>query len=221
VNYTQSESELYALLRTGKLFKLPKGQVIDALNESNKLNLIHSGFVQRYLVTKDGTKSIQAIYGSADIFPLTSVFNNVFDVKIYSGPAEYYYESLTDVEIFSISNQVLLTSLETKPQLYKDLFYASGLRLNSYIHRLESMSLRVSNKIVAHQLLFLASVYGDVSENGTTIIMPLTHKNIADMLNLARETVTHSLNRLEDMGMIIADKNITITNIEKLRLYCS
>jgi CRP-like cAMP-binding protein len=48
-------------------------------------------------------------------------------------------------------------------------------------------------------------------------MVPLTHQNLADALNLARETVTHCLVRLEEKGLIRADKQITVLDVGKLR----
>lgn len=217
VDYKHAESLLHKLIEQGKRLKLPKGQVIDALNDGGKLNLIKSGYVERYLITNEGTKGIQVIYGANDIFPLTPVFKTIFEMDIYSGPEQYYYESLSEIEIYSISHETLRKAIETEPLLFKDLFFESGLRLNSYIHRLESMSLRVANRKVANQLAYLADVFGDMKNDGTIIVLPLTHQSLAEMLNLARETVTHCLIRLQEKGLIKAGRHITILDLDKLK----
>lgn len=217
MDYSREDSPLYKLLLNGKNFKLPKGQVISAYEESAMLNLIKSGYVKRYLITNDGTKGIQVIFGPSDIFPLTPVYKTLYKLGVYSGPEQYYYESMTEIEMYSISQPTLQEAVEDNHLIYKDLFYAAGLRLNSYIHRLESMSLRAANKKVANQLAYLAGIFGKKTDEGTTIEVPLTHQNLADILNLARETVTHCLVRLEEKGLILAEKHIVILDIDKLR----
>lgn len=217
MEYDRLDSPLYRLLLSGRHIKLPKGQVVNAFDDISMLNLIKSGFIKRYLITGEGEKGIQVIYGPDDIFPLTPVYKSVYKMDIYSGPQQYYYESMTDIEIYSINHVTLLEALETDPLLYKDLFYAAGLRLNAYIQRLESMSLRVANKKIANQLVYLADTFGKNTNDGVEIVLPLTHQNLADVLNLARETVTHRMTRLQEKGLIKVTKRIVILDIEKLR----
>lgn len=216
MDYSRADSALYKLLSTGTHLKLPKGQVVNALDDNAKLNLIKSGFIKRYLINKDGSKGIQAIYGPNDIFPLTPAYKNLFNMNIYSGPEEYYYESMTEIEVFSISQATLKEAAESEPIIFKDLFHAAGLRLNSYIHRLETMSLRVANRKVAYQLAYFADTFGKQTDKGIEIQVPMTHQNLADVLNLARETVTHCLSSLERKGLIIPGKYLVVTDLEKL-----
>ncbi|HSW37524.1 MAG TPA: Crp/Fnr family transcriptional regulator [Candidatus Saccharimonadales bacterium] len=180
-------------------------------------NLIKSGYIKRYLITKDGVKGIQIIFGPDDVFPLNLVRKIIFKQDIYTGPEQYYYESMTDVEMFSTSPATLQEALEKDPLIYKDVLYAASLRLSSNIYRFENMSLRVANKKVAHQLVYLADIFGKKNEDGTVIMVPLTHQDLADMLNLARETVTLCLVRLEEKGLIRAGKHITVLDAEGLR----
>lgn len=218
MDYDWRSSPLYKLLSSGKHFQLPKGQVVDMFDDRALLNLINKGFIKRYLITNDGLKGIQVIYGPGDIFPLTPVYKSIFNMDIYSGPEQYYYEAMTDIEIFSIDQTSLRDAAEKDPLINKDLFYAAGLRLNSYIHRLESLALRSANKKVAHQLIYLANVFGQKTDQGVVIPVPLTHQNLAEILNLARETVSNCMSRLQDKGLIISDKNIIVTDIERLQL---
>lgn len=217
MDYNREDSPLYKLLIECKRFKLPKGQVVSAFEDRAMLNLIKSGYVKRYLITSDGSKGIQVIFGPSDIFPLTPVYKAIYKLDVYSGPEQYYYESMTEIEIYSINQSSLQQAVDDNPLIYKDLFYAAGLRLNSYIHRLESMSLRAANRKVANQLAYLADIFGKKTADGSLIMLPLTHQNIADILNLARETVTHCLVRLEERGLIVADKQIIVLDVEKLR----
>ncbi len=216
MDYVRADSALYKLLKTGAHLKLPKGQVVHALDDNAKLNLIKSGFIKRYLITKDGSKGIQVIYGPDDIFPLTPVYKSIFNIDVYTGLEQYYYEAMTNIEIFSISQSTLKEASDRDPLINKDLLYAAGLRLNSYIHRLESMSLRVANMKVAHQLAYLANLYGKQTEDGIVIQLPLTHQNLADVLNLARETVTHCLTSLEKRGIISSGKYLVVADPDKL-----
>lgn len=208
--YNAASSSLIALLKTGSAYKLPKGQIVHALDDRTKFNLIQSGYIKRYLITNEGAKSIQLIYGPGMAFPLPPVLKSIYEIDIYSGPETYYYESMTDIEVHSVGLDTLRDSLETDPTLYKDLLYIVGTRLNSYIHRLEDTSLGSSTWRVAHQLIFLADQFGSETNLGLTIRLPLTHQDLSDILNLSRETVSRSLSKLKDKQLIGGTQNITI-----------
>lgn len=217
MDYSWPDSPLYKALLTGRQLKFPKGQVINTFGDNTMINLIKSGYIKRYLITKEGTKGIQIIYGPDDVFPLNLVRKSIFKQEIYTGPEQYYYESMTELEIFCVSQSTLQEALDRDPMIYKDILYAASLRISSNIHRLENMSLRVANKKVAHQLAHLSEVFGKKTEGSTVIMVPLTHQDLADMLNLARETVTICLLRLEEKDLIRGDKYIVVKDLDRLR----
>ncbi len=211
MGYNRTESVLYKLLQTGTRRSFPSGQVIDGFADESGLHLIAEGYVKRYLITKEGNKSIQVIYGPEDIFPLTPVYKNIFGMDIYSGPEQYYYEAITELKIHSLSKNQFLEQLDKNPSAYKDLYLAAGLRLNSYIHRLESISLGVANMKILDQLHYLADVFGEETPEGTLIKLPLTHKTIAEILDLTRETVSLHMGRFQKKGVIsVKNKHVTI-----------
>ncbi|HSX27229.1 MAG TPA: Crp/Fnr family transcriptional regulator [Patescibacteria group bacterium] len=216
--YAIVDSPLYKLLMQGKRLNFPKGQVVAVFDEQAPIYLIKSGYVKRYLITKEGEKGIQVIYGPDDILPLTPIYKEVFKMDIYSGPEQYYYEAMTPVELYYIRQADLQEALVKDSAIYKDLFYLAGIRLNSYIHRLESMSLRVANRKVVHQLNYLAHIFGKKTTEGIKIMLPLTNQELGDILNLSRETVTREMVKLKTKGIIAVDnKNIVITDQERLK----
>ncbi len=219
MHYDQSHSALETLLHSSKSHKIPKGQVMSLGDDRMFLIVIKSGYVKRYSITNDGTQSIQSIYGPGDIFPLTAVFRAIFDLDIYRGLEVFYYEAVTPVAVSAMTEQEVLEEVKDNPIICKDLLYVSGKRLSSNIQRLENAALKVANRKVAHQLVYYADKFGQKGETGATIMLPLTHQTIADVLNLARETVTHCITHLNDRGLIDikAGSKITVLDIDKLK----
>jgi CRP-like cAMP-binding protein len=217
MSYSPQNSELYELLRTGRTYKLGKDQVIDPLGDRSMVHYLEIGYIRRYLITHEGNKSVQNIYGPSDIFPLTPVYTQVFEMDIYRGPEQYYYESMTEVTLHSLEITKLRELLNEKPELYKDLFYAAGVRLNSYIHRMEDRSLRASLLRTAHMVAYLGQQFGkEIGENQLEIQLPLTKQSLAEILDLTRETVSRDLNRLKARGFIETSKRIVIKDMSGL-----
>jgi CRP-like cAMP-binding protein len=67
--------------------------------------------------------------------------------------------------------------------------------------------------------VYLADIFGKADASGqTTIDVPLTQQTIAEVLSLARETVTHSVVRLREKGLVtVSGKKFIIPDLEKLR----
>ncbi len=219
MSYELRDTPYYQLLLTGKRQVLPKGEIVHGFEDRTLVHLIKTGYIKRYKIQNDGTRSIQVIFGPDDMVPLTPVYNMVFEQKIYTGPETYYYEAMTDVSLYSLSHEAIKEALAKNPLIYKDLFYAAGVRLNSYIHRLEDTSITGSHRRIAHLLVYLADAFGAPNkDNGITIGLPLTQQTIAEILNLARETVTHSIVNLREKGLIaVSAKTITVPDREKLQ----
>ena len=217
MEYDQSKSPLLKLLSSGKQHQFPKGQVMHFADERMLLSVLNTGYVKRYSITDDGSQSIQSIYGPGDIFPLTPVFKALFNKDIYLGQEGFYYEAMTPVIMHSVDRETLVAGLVAEPAIYKDLLYVSGVRLSSNIQRLENMSLRVANRKVAHQLVHYANKFGKKNDKGITLQLPLTQQNLANILNLARETVTNCLIALQDKGIIESDKHIVILDLDALK----
>lgn len=209
-------SKLQELLREGRYNQFRKGQVLEPSGDSVKLSLINSGFVKRYLISNEGNLSVQSIYGPGDIFPLTPVFKLLLDQEIYLGPETYYYETISDAEIYSIDDDTLLQAVQTDPLLYHDLFSVAGRRLQSNIRGLENMSLHTSYDRVAHLLATYAHEYGVKVASGTRIDMPLTHLLLASILSITRETVSQSIIQLRERKLIKTGKFIVVTDLELL-----
>lgn len=210
MQYIFTESPLYKLLRSAHQYNVPKGQSIHFTNERMFINLVSSGYVKRYLITDDGEESIQVIYGPEDVFPLTPVFSASIQLEIYKGEEILYYEALTDVIMYSMEKSVFLEALARNPELYKDLFYVAGIRLESNIQRLENVSLRDAHQKVIDLLLFFARTFSSQTEQGTVLDVPLTHQTIASILNMARETVSHQMSQLQNQGLLVSQPHHTI-----------
>jgi CRP/FNR family transcriptional regulator len=212
-----SQAKLEGLLLSGRQHKFPKGQVLQFSDDTMMLSILRSGYVKRYSITNDGTQSIQSIYGPGNVFPLTPVFRALFDLKLYLGQETFYYEAMTPVVLHSVDRTLLETAIADDTDLYKDLLYVCGIRLRSNIQKLENRSLKSASKQLAHQLVFLAQKFGVPEDNNIVIDVPLTHQTLAGLLNLARETVTTNMTRLQEKGLIKSEPKLTIIDIEGLR----
>lgn len=207
---------LYQLVSKGRKLKLAKGEVVQTTEDADKLLLIKSGYIKKYLILSDGSIRIQIIYGPGDIFPLTIAFKMLFDQDLYRGPEVYYYETMCETVVRTIDRQTLLKSVKNNSLLYSDLLSEAGKRLESNIQQLENVGLPNAHKRVAHQLVYYARTYGEKRRGGIRIKIPLTQQDIADVLSATRETVSLSMSTLRKKGLIKYGRHIIVPDVKKL-----
>lgn len=212
----KASSELTGILLKGRQYKIPKGQIIQSTDDRRVFNLLSNGYVKRYLISNNGTYGVQVLYGPQDIFPITLAFSAVFNREINESPETYYYEAISDVELYTIDETALKEAVEQNPILYKDLFAIAGERLHSTLHGLENLTLSNSYHRVAHEIVYITKRFGKKVPSGLLIEVSLTHQDLADILSLTRETVSTAMVQLRKNKLIITEKNIIIPDIEKL-----
>ncbi|HET7827599.1 MAG TPA: Crp/Fnr family transcriptional regulator [Candidatus Saccharimonadales bacterium] len=209
-------SRLQNMMLDGRKFSLSKGQIIQSTEDRRVFNYLTEGYVKRYLIANDGTLGVQVIYGPGDVFPITLAFSILFDQQISESPEVYYYEAITDGEIYTVNEADLKEKVEADPNLYRDLMAISGKRLHSTLHGLENLTLKSSYFRVAHELHYLALRFGKKESKGTKLLIPLTHQDLADILSLTRETVSTAMAQLRKNNLIKVDKNIIVPDMVKL-----
>lgn len=204
------------VMKRGRLIARAKGQVVQTTDAQKSLNLVKSGYVKRYLIKNDGSLGVDLIYGPGDVFSLTLVFKSIFNQKILDSQEVYYYQAVTDVDLYVLSTDELVELIKKDPLLYKDLLNEAGKRMTSATQGLENMSMKSSYKRVAHQLAYYARRFGRKTPAGVMIIPVLTHQDIADILSLTRETVSVCMMRLRRKKLIKTNTNILIPDLDKL-----
>lgn len=211
------KTHLTPLLQTGKRKQHRKGQLIQTLGNEHTFSMVNRGFVKRYLISKDGTQSLQLVYGPGHCFPLTSALFILLDQPIEHSQETYYYEAMTDAEIFTISGEELQAAVVDDPLIYKDLLGIAGQLLQGSLQQAENMALKSAFWRTAHQLVFIAHKYGKPTANGIGFTLPITQQDLGDNLSLNRETISRELTKLRARGLITGGRDIVITDIDKLK----
>jgi CRP/FNR family transcriptional regulator len=71
-----------------------------------------------------------------------------------------------------------------------------------FADRVDNLEYKHASERVAYRLLFLASRFGIRSGSTIAIDVPLTHETFANSINLARETVSRQIEKLEKAHII-------------------
>jgi CRP/FNR family cyclic AMP-dependent transcriptional regulator len=209
-------SEVRLLFDGSTLQTIAKGAVFYTSEGPDRLMVVVAGFVKRYFIAHEGNIGVQGIYGTDDIFPMTVVYKQLFNIVLNVGPEVYYYEAMTNLTLRSIDASNLRHIVAVHPLLYSSLLQSSAIRLRSSTQFLENLRLHGAYSKTAHQLAYLGYQFGKKSSEGTRIQVPLTHQDIADIIGTTRETVSASIIKLRDKKLIRTDRRILILDYDQL-----
>jgi CRP-like cAMP-binding protein len=209
--------KIYQLVQGGERSSYKKGQIIQSTEGQQTMNFVTKGYIKRYLISNTGHLGVEVIYGPADFFPVTIMLENFFGLGIYEGPEVYFYEAMNDTTVHKVQVEELAKVAEKDPLLYKDLLLETGRRLHTLLNSLENIALPSPYARVAHQLAYFAENFGEPAQAGIKILAPLTCKDLADVLRLGHKEVKGFLNVLQTKELIKLNKNIIITDLERLK----
>ncbi len=107
--------------------------------------------------------------------------------------------------------------LELYPQLLRKLFYVVSERLDQADRKLEYLAFLSSRVRVVNLLLDLNSNFGIKTLEGYLINWRVTHQHLAYMIGVSRESVTITLQELQNEGfLVLRNRLILITNLAGL-----
>jgi CRP/FNR family transcriptional regulator, anaerobic regulatory protein len=205
---------LHQLLMQGRLLRYKRNEVLASTKDKHGIMMIRKGYVKRYFIGSDGSLGVQIIYGPQDVFSFTKIFELLLGQSIYDGPETYYYQTMTDTQLYVLSKDQFTDAIQRDPLLYRELFSEVGRHLKTCVHRIENISLANAYAQVAHEILFSAKEFGIPAADG--VRLPLTHQDIADILGTTRETVTKAIVRLRNEGIVDNTRHLRVLDYEGL-----
>jgi CRP/FNR family cyclic AMP-dependent transcriptional regulator len=204
------QSGLASFFRAGQAMSYHRGDVImRGADRSGWVFLIESGHVKVYTITDRGEENLHIMYLAGEFFPVLSTFKPVVRNVFYEalGPSRLWRRRKDDFLDFvkrdTDSAYATLTQVVNQFYVYAD--------------RLDNLEYTNAAARLAYRLLLLASRFGRAE--GTSIVLdaPITHQDIARSINLARETVSREIEKLEHKGLLASRRHcIVITDIERL-----
>ncbi|TSC63831.1 MAG: CRP/FNR family transcriptional regulator, anaerobic regulatory protein [Microgenomates group bacterium Gr01-1014_93] len=168
------------------------------------------GYVKVYTLSESGQELDLIIFKPGDFFPVIWAFNEV--------TLSQYCESMTPVEIYRTSKAEFMAFLKSNPDVLVDVTSKILIRLRGLLERMEYMVFGNAYQKVASILVICAERFGLVKNHGIIIRVPLTHKDVANLIGLTRETTSVELKRLERSGIITKKSGqFRVRKLEKLK----
>ncbi|QQS20098.1 Crp/Fnr family transcriptional regulator [Candidatus Saccharibacteria bacterium] len=208
---TRDES-IIAHFSYGKLMHFKREEtIVNGLEEPEGIYLIKKGFVKAYSVSHAGHGNLLLIHSVGEFIPLPWALDGAHTTGLF-------YEAMDDVTVLRASKDKLRTAMGNNSWLSQEILKQAVNIITAYTQRIQALEFRSARGRIIAQLLFLAERFGEVHGKAVVINAPITHQDIADSINMNRETASRSLELLFDEGLMSQDEHLlTILDLRKLQ----
>lgn len=168
-----------------------------------------SGFVRVYTKTPQGENTL-------------NVFKPLFLISVIhyftESRNELYFQAITSAEVYVIPRSEFKKFLASNPEMSEiimDFFFSSLL-----LYLTNQGNLINGNAInkVASVLLQMVHDYGDTKNGLLVVNFPATHRIIASLVGITRETTSVQMSKLQKLGIISTKRTqFVVRNLEKLK----
>jgi CRP/FNR family transcriptional regulator, anaerobic regulatory protein len=149
---------------------------------------VASGFVRMYCLLPDGKELTLNIFKPESYFPMLLVLG--------SSTNSYYYETLTPVTLERAPRAEILAFTHREPDVLFELTSRISVGVNGLLSNIQYLLFGSASSRVASVLLILSRRFGNEKDSTTTIQLPLTHQDIANLIGLTRETTSLEMEKL-------------------------
>jgi CRP-like cAMP-binding protein len=106
------------------------------------------------------------------------------------------------------------------PEISLQIMRTLSKRLRTADKEIEALAFGDVLGRIASTLLQLCVKYGEITENGCEIKMPLNHRDIAEMAGTGREMVSRTLSRFRRLKLIYYnERSLWVIDAQKLKLF--
>ncbi len=186
--------------------------IVNGFDEPTGVFLIKKGFVKSYSTSDDGHANLLHIHTIGDIIPLPWSLDGINVTGLF-------YEAMDDVEVIKSSKDKLRITMGNNMWLTQEILNQTVNVIAVYTRRIQILEFRSARGRVIAELILLADRFGEPEGRKIIIRAPITHQDIADSINMIRETASRALEQLFSEGLVNQDDHLfVIDNMEKLKM---
>ncbi len=188
----------------------PKDSIIFAPGDAPEaLYVLRSGLVKLTHVSEDGQESILRVFGPGDVFG---------ELLLAVRARPFLATALTSCVVTVVQGKTFLQLLSTIPKIGFNFIGVLSRHLAEMALDRAQASHKWSCDRLVLTLLKLSKAHGEEREGRTSIVLPLTHQILADMIGTSRETVSRHLARLQREGIVTQRGRTLLIHEARLKL---
>src|SRR5476649_1118552 len=206
------DESIVAHFSDGKLMQFSSGQtIINGLDEPEGVYLIKQGFVKAHSVSQAGQGNLLLIHEAGEFIPLPWALDGQHTTGLF-------YEAMTDVTVLRVSKDKLRSAMGHNSWLSQEVMKQAVNIITVYTQRIQTLEFRTARGRIIAELLNLAERFGEGHGKEVFINAPITHQDIADSINMTRETASRALELLFEEGLMgQKDHLFTVRDLPRLQ----
>lgn len=185
---------------------------IDLLHHDENLEFVYqikSGVVKEFMMSEQGVELTLGLYSKQDIIPLvlnTATILRSSCFKTHS-QCELYRVSHGEYQAFLLSNQ----------EVFEKISHQIGQKYSLISRKLGCLMFCHARIRVIDSILFLAKKFGASHKGVVTLTIVFTHKDIAALAGVTRETASAEISRLAHQQLIATSgRQLVIPAVDRL-----
>lgn len=186
------------------------GEVVYRMDDlADALYFVRSGLIKISKLFPNGKEAILGVVGQHDTFG-----------ELLLEPEERRHtqaEAVEPTKLIVLPRTELQKLLASKPELAMKLIRLMAARLFEAQSWSAEVSAYSAPERVASLLYRLAKEFGRPHPQGVELDLKLNQEDIARMVGATRETVSHSLSKLRQLGAIVRPRTPMVVRLEPLR----
>lgn len=192
------------MFHDAQMISVERGELFLRLGDTiESLYLLQEGAIYSYRLGTKKEKITHSFYGPADILPVAGV-RGVETVSTY-------FEALTPVKLYALPVAEFTKQIKKDALAGYELAVQITQQYNYYVQRVGNLQYTNAYDRVGYCFLLLAERFGVALDDGSVMItIPLTHHLVASTVNVARETASRSIKRLNHKKLIKKQANAYI-----------
>lgn len=212
---TKDES-IISHFNDGLLMRFSKEEtIINDFNEPEGVYLIKEGFVKAYSISQDGHGNLLIIHQAGELIPLPWALDGAHTTGLF-------YEAMTDVIVLKSSKDKLRSAMGNNTWLSQEILRQAVNIITIYTQRIQTLEFRSARGRIIAELLYLAERFGKSRGKEVLIDAPITHQDVADSINMSRETASREFELLFKEKLLGQEDHLfTILDLRKMQMALS
>jgi len=182
-----------------------KTTILNEGSPNSHIIYLREGLVKEYLVRPGNKEHILQIILPHSYLGLTSLFGD----KIHN----YSYAALTDLKVCYIDVNIFIHLIKSNGNFAYEILKSMGTENLYNFHRFIDQSNKKTFGRIADMLLYFSKVVF----SSTNFQIPLSRREVADLVGTSRESAGRVLAKFNNEGIIgISGRNVIINDVKKL-----
>lgn len=179
-----------------------KGEIlIRADDNPSGIFYLKEGYVKEYAISKKGDEIVVNVFKPIAFFPMSWAINDT--------PNTYYFEAVTNVELFRAPKEKVIDFIKNNPDVLYDLTSRVFKGTDGLLTRMTYLMSGNAYARLITELIIHAKRFGKAAH--------ISEKDLADQSGTTRETVSREIKKLKNKGLItFIQHTLVIKDLQKL-----